>query len=118
MDAVAEFADDLARNGGGVQDSVRFGEEGRACLREPDALCGALEQQDAEIALEGGDSCGHGALHDVQAPCGPGEALLAGDGGEVFQLPQFHKRPPPPADQSLSTLLTMVSESFACLDRR
>jgi hypothetical protein len=35
-------------------------------------------------------------LHDVQAPRGPGEALLAGDGGEVFQLPQFHKRPPGP----------------------
>ena len=80
-------------NSGGVENGACFGKEGRARLGEPHALWGALEQQDAEIPLESGDARGHGALHDVQAPRGPGEAPLAGDGGEVFQLPQFHERP-------------------------
>ena len=58
--------------------------------QQPDPPWGALEQHGAELVLEAADLPGHRGLRDVQAPRGPTDVLLLGDGHEVVELGEAH----------------------------
>src|SRR6185437_12127331 len=63
-----------------------------------DALGMALQQRNAELALELVDLPGKGGLSEVGTRRGTGEAPCLGDGDEVSEIPQEHRTPWPCAD--------------------
>jgi hypothetical protein len=72
------------------QGGAGFGEQGLAGVGELHAVRGAVEQPAAEFAFQAADRDRQRRLDQVQPGRGAGEALLLGDGDEVFQLPQLH----------------------------
>ena len=76
--------------GGRVEGAARLWQQDAAGVGQPDLARGPLEQLGAKLALQRADGHRQGRLDEVEAPCGPGEVPLLGDGDEVLKVPQFH----------------------------
>jgi hypothetical protein len=79
--------------GGGRQSGSGLDQQPFAGGGEPHRAPAAVEQLDAEPALEPLHLLAHRRLHDVQAVGRPAEVQLLGDGDEVRELPQLHRAP-------------------------
>ena len=98
MHAEARLAGDLVaarRHVGGdvvelVQDPPGPLDDERALVGEPAAL--AVDERDAELALEAGDVAGDVRLHGVQGAGGGGERAVVGDRDEGGELAEIHLR--------------------------
>jgi hypothetical protein len=76
--------------GGRVEGAARLRQQHAAGVRQPHLARGPLEQRCVKLALQGANGDRQRRLDEVQAPGGPGEVPLLGDGDEVLQMPQFH----------------------------
>ncbi|GAB3872234.1 hypothetical protein GCM10027610_137320 [Dactylosporangium cerinum] len=76
----------------GGERGPRVGQHRRAGRGQPDLPAGAVQQVLPELPLQLPDLRAHARLRDPQPGRGAGEARLLGDGDEVRQLVQLHKR--------------------------
>jgi hypothetical protein len=88
--ASSQLGDRVARGRSGGQRVARLREQHAPGVAERDVLGAALEQLDAELALERADGCGHRRLHDAEPVGGPREAALLGHRDEVVEVAQRH----------------------------
>ena len=70
----------------GSEDGPRLGEEPLALEGQRDAAGRAVDEQDAELALQTPELLADGGLHDVQPLGGTAEVQLLGDRDEVLEL--------------------------------
>jgi hypothetical protein len=86
------LVDRPARPVDGLERRPRVRQERLPDRGEADRPPGPVEQVLPDLALEPPDLRADAGLGDVDARCGPGEARLLGDGDEVLELAEFHKR--------------------------
>jgi hypothetical protein len=75
-----------------VQDGTSAGEKGFAQIGEADGAAESVEEAAAEFGFELLDLLRERGLRDVAFFRGPGERGGVGDGAEVAELVEFHKR--------------------------
>ena len=92
--ALGVAAHDLLHRGGGVDRRARGLERRRARLGQLDPRARAVEQADAELALEPRDLLAERGLRDVHARRGAAEVKLARERHECVQQPRVERHAP------------------------
>ena len=76
----------------GSQRGLRVRQHRLACRSQPHRAARSVQKWLAQFAFQPLDLCTDRRLRDVNALGGTGEVRFPGDGDEVFQLSEFHKR--------------------------
>ncbi len=75
----------------GVEDGGHVGQQLAAVARDPGAGASAVQQGDAELALQLGEGLAQCGLGDVEVLAGASQRAVSGDGGEVLELLDAHE---------------------------